>query len=145
MVEVTFAKKEDCDLFLSIAAIPSRQRPFTFPRSSGGSPIFVTVRDAPMSPLMAKNPNKNPLAERAVHELETELVRQEPLGRVVSPLTFAIATSSLYSRIRSRGLSSREMWAQRDQFSNQQLPLADDHLVALKQPTIPTVSVPKPP
>ena len=80
----------------------------------------------------AKNPKKNPVAERAVQELETELLRQEPLGGVVSPLTLAVATSALNSRIRSRGLSSREMWTQRDQFSNQQLPLADDHLIALQ-------------
>ena len=75
----------------------------------------------------AKNPNKNPVAERAVQELETELLRQEPLGRAVS-----VATSALHSRIRSRGLSSREMCTQRDQFSNQQLTLADDHLIALQ-------------
>ena len=80
----------------------------------------------------AKNPNKNPIAERAVQELETELLRQEPLGGAVSPLTLAVATSTLNSRIRSRGLSSREMWTQRDQFSNKQLPLADDHLIALQ-------------
>ena len=80
----------------------------------------------------AKNPNKNPVAERAVQELETELLRQESLGGAVSPLTLAVATSALNSRIRSRGLSSREMWTQRDQFSNQQLPLADDHLIALQ-------------
>ena len=80
----------------------------------------------------AKNPNKNPIAERAVQELETELLRQEPLGGAVSPLTLAIATSALNSRIRSRGLSSREMWTQRDQFSNKQLPLADDHLITLQ-------------
>ena len=30
-------------------------------------------------------------------------------------------------------LTSREMWTQRDQFSNQQLPLADDHLIDLQQ------------
>ena len=80
----------------------------------------------------AKNPNKNPVAERAVQELETELLRQEPLGGAVSPLTLAVATFALNSRIRSPGLSSREMWTQRDQFSNQQLPLADDHLIALQ-------------
>lgn len=40
----------------------------------------------------AKNPNKNPVAERAVQELETELLRQEPLGGAVSPLTLAVAT-----------------------------------------------------
>ena len=80
----------------------------------------------------AKNPNKNPVDERAVQELETELLRQEPLGGAVSPLTLAIATSALNSRIRSRGLSSREMWTQRNQFSNQQLPLADNHITALQ-------------
>ena len=80
----------------------------------------------------AKNPNKNPIAERAVQELETELLRQEPLGGAVSPLTLAVATSALNSRIRSRGLSLREMWTQRDQFSNKQLPLADDHLITLQ-------------
>ena len=69
----------------------------------------------------AKNLNKNPVAERAVQELETDLLRQEPLGRAVSPLTLAVSTSALHSRIRSRGLSSRQMWTQRDQFSNQQL------------------------
>ena len=79
-----------------------------------------------------KNPNKNPVAERAVQELETELLHQEPLGSAVSPLTLAVATSALNSRIRSRGLSSREMWTQRDQFSNKQLPLADDCLIALQ-------------
>ena len=80
----------------------------------------------------AKNPNKNPVTERAVQELETELLRQEPLGGAVSPFTLAVATSALNSRIRSHGSSSREMWTQRDQFSNQQLPLADDHLIALQ-------------
>ena len=79
-----------------------------------------------------KNPNKNPVAERAVQELETELLRQEPLDGAVSPLTLAVATSALNSRIRSRCLSSREMWTQRDQFSNKQSPLADDRLSALQ-------------
>ena len=80
----------------------------------------------------AKNPNKNPIAEKAVQELETELQHQEPLGGAVSPLTLAIATSALNSRICSRGLSSREMWTKRDQFSNKRLPLADDQLIALQ-------------
>ena len=76
----------------------------------------------------AKNPNKNPVAERAIQELEFELLRQEPLGGAVSSLTLAIA--ALNSRIRSRGLSSREMWTQRDQFSNAQIPLGDNNLIA---------------
>ena len=64
--------------------------------------------------------------------METELLCQEPLGSAVSPLTLAVATSTLKSRIRSNGLSSCEMWTQRDQFSNKHLPLADDHLIALQ-------------
>ena len=80
----------------------------------------------------AKNPNKNPVAERAVQELELELLRQEPLGGAISPLTLPVATSALNFCIHSPGLSSREMWTQRDQFSNQPLPLADDHLIALQ-------------
>ena len=70
-----------------------------------------------------KNRNKNPVAERAVQEFENELLRHDPLGGPVSLLTLAVATANLDARIRSRGLSSREMWTQRDQFSNHQIPL----------------------
>ena len=76
-----------------------------------------------------KNPNKNPVAEKAVQELEIELLRQDPIGGAVSEVTLAVATANLNSRIRSRGLSSREMWYQRDQFSNRQLPMSDEDLI----------------
>ena len=76
-----------------------------------------------------KNPNKNPVTEKAVQELEIELLRQDPLGGAVSGVTLAVATANLNSRIRSRGLSSREMWYQRDQFSNRQLPMSDEDLI----------------
>ena len=36
-----------------------------------------------------KNPNKNPVAEKAVSEVEDELLRQEPGGGPVSPLILA--------------------------------------------------------
>ena len=61
-----------------------------------------------------KNPNKNPAAEKAVQELQIELLRQDPLGDAVSEDTLAVATANLNSRIRSHGLYSREMWSQRD-------------------------------
>ncbi|KAK3715784.1 hypothetical protein QZH41_018836, partial [Actinostola sp. cb2023] len=79
-----------------------------------------------------KNPNKNPVAEKAIQELENELLRLDPLGGSISSVTLAIATATLNARIRSRGLSAREMWMQRDQFSNHQIPLSDQELV-LKQ------------
>lgn len=80
----------------------------------------------------AKNINKNPVAEKAIQELEYELLRQDPLGGKVTDLTLAIATASLNSRIRARGLSSREMWTQRDQFSNEQIPLSDQNLLTVQ-------------
>ena len=72
-----------------------------------------------------KNRNKNPVGEKAVLELEQELLRQDPLGGPVTDLALATATATLNSRIRSRGLSAREIWTQRDQFSNKQIPLFD--------------------
>lgn len=77
----------------------------------------------------AKNPNKNPVAERAVQELEEELLRQQPRAGPVSARLLATATACLNSRIRSRGLSAREMWTQRDQFTCAQLPMADEELI----------------
>ena len=40
-----------------------------------------------------KNKNKNPVAEKAVRELEEELIRQEPGGRPVSEVGLALATA----------------------------------------------------
>ena len=47
MVEVTFASKNACDLFLSQSAIPSSRRRFVFSRQAGNASLFVTIRDAP--------------------------------------------------------------------------------------------------
>ena len=58
-------------------------------------------------------------------ELEQELLRQDPLGGPVTDLALAMATATLNSCIRSRGLSAREIWTQRDQFSNKQIPFSD--------------------
>ncbi|KAH3874557.1 hypothetical protein DPMN_037803 [Dreissena polymorpha] len=79
-----------------------------------------------------KNPNKNPVAEKAILELESEIVRQEPGGHPLTPLQLATATARLNSRIRHAGLSSREIWTQRSQFTNEQIPLSDRELI-LKQ------------
>ena len=76
-----------------------------------------------------KNKNKNPIAEKAIQELEEEILRQDPSCRSVSPLLLALSTARLNARIRNRGLSAREMWTQRDQFSNDQIPLQDFELI----------------
>lgn len=77
----------------------------------------------------AKNVNKNPVAERAVQELQGEILRIEPNCRAVTPLLLSLATARLNSRVRSRGLSAREMLFQRDQFSHRQLPVEDQALI----------------
>ena len=82
-----------------------------------------------------KNTNKNPVAKRAVLELEEELLRLEPGGGPVSELSLAIATARLNSRLRSQDLSSRELWTQRNRFSNEQIPINDFQLILAKQTT----------
>ena len=73
--------------------------------------------------------NKIPVAEKAVRELEVELLRQDLHSRIVTPKKLAIATARLSSRVRAQGLSAREIWYQRDQFSHDQLPLSDRRLI----------------
>lgn len=56
-----------------------------------------------------KNKNKNPVAERAVQELEDELLKQEPGGGPIDQVSLAIAVARLNARLRRQGLSSREL------------------------------------
>jgi len=88
-----------------------------------------------------KNINKNPVAERAVQELEAEILKHDPSGGPISDLKLSIATARLNTRIRSRGLSSREMLFQRDQLTNDQIPVSDRDLI-LKQHTAKLVNHP---
>ena len=77
-----------------------------------------------------KNVNKNPVAERGVEELEVELLKQNPSGGTLTDLSLATATARLNARIRTRGLSAREMLFQRDQFTNNQIPVVDMDLIS---------------
>ena len=79
-----------------------------------------------------KNANKNPVAEKCIAELGDELLRISPEGESISAVNLAIATANLNSRIRDRGLSAREMWYKRDQFTNRQLPISDLNLIELQ-------------
>ena len=79
-----------------------------------------------------KNKNKNPVAERAVQELGNELVRVHPDGGPITNVMLAMATANMNTRIRCDGLSSREIWTQRDQITGEQLPI-DDQMIILSQ------------
>ena len=82
-----------------------------------------------------KNSNKNPVAEKGIVELEAELLRHDPRGGAISDLDLAICVARLNSRIRSQGLSSRELWTQRNQFTHEQIPILD-HDIILNQHNI---------
>ena len=68
-----------------------------------------------------KNPNKNPVVEKAILELKEEPLKQEPTSGPVSQLGLVIAVARLNSCIRYSGLSARELWTQRSQFTHEQL------------------------
>lgn len=57
------------------------------------------------------------MAEKAIQELETEILRQDP------------STARLNSRICNRGLSAREMWNQSDLFTNK-IQIDDNFLIS---------------
>ena len=64
-----------------------------------------------------KNPNKNPVADKAIQELEDELVRLEPSGCPITVSQLTLATATLNSRIRLHGLSAYELMFRRNQFT----------------------------
>lgn len=74
-----------------------------------------------------KNRNKNPVAEKAIQELEIELKKSLPDGRSTDSCELACITAILNHRIRNRGLSAHEIVYQRDA-SGQQLNISDDLL-----------------
>ena len=73
----------------------------------------------------SKNPNKNPVAERAIAELGMELLKLQSKGGPVTPVLLAQAVANMNSRIRRAGLSAHEIWTQRDQMTGKPLPIID--------------------
>lgn len=82
-----------------------------------------------------KNPNKNPVAEKANQELELEILKVDSSGKAITAATLSKAIHFLNTRIRSNGLSAKEMFFRRDQLSGQQLSF-DDHFLGSKQSEI---------
>ena len=80
----------------------------------------------------AKNDNKNSVAERAIEEIEEELLRQDPNGTAVSSRLLAVTTATRNARNGTRGLSTRDIWIQRDQFANSQIPVVYQALILNK-------------
>ena len=82
-----------------------------------------------------KNVNKNPVAEKANQELEKELLKVEPTGNPISAVVLLQAVCLLNSRIRSCGLSSREMFLGRDQVTGSHLKFSDKQISEFQEST----------
>jgi len=65
-----------------------------------------------------KNPNKNPVIDKAIQELEEEIVRIEPSERPISENQLTFAVTNLNARIRQHGLSAYELMFRRNQFTD---------------------------
>ena len=77
--------------------------------------------------------NHNPVAERAIRELHAELNRLLEVGAKITPVVLAKAIASINSKIRQQGLSAREIYTQRDQYTGNQLPMEDRALIQGKK------------
>ena len=82
-----------------------------------------------------KNPNKNPVAEKAIQEFEKEILRIDASGNRLSNTTLIAVINQLNSRIRNRGLSAWEILFRRDQITNEALNV-DDQLLSSQQSSI---------
>ena len=81
------------------------------------------------------NRNKNPVIDKCISELITELLKICPDGGKVTPITLSYAVNQLNSRIRGRGLSAWEIMFQRDQNTFEPLDIADNVLASEQRDT----------
>ena len=75
-----------------------------------------------------KNKNKNPIAEKAIQELEKELKRAYPEGGPITPPQLALVTAMLNTRVCDRGLAAKEILFQCDSYTGDQLNISDKAL-----------------
>ena len=75
-----------------------------------------------------KNPNKNPVADKAIQELELELLKLTSSSSAVSATSLVQAICNLNSRIRHSNLSAKEMLLGRDQIDGRRLRFSDKFL-----------------
>ena len=71
------------------------------------------------------NKNKNPVIEKGIRELGSEILRLVPEGGAISSQQLAVIVNQLNSRIRNRGLSAWEILCQRNQYTGEQIDVND--------------------
>ena len=75
-----------------------------------------------------KNPNKNPVADKAIQELELEILKLNKTTSTISASLLVQAVCNLNARIRHNGLSAKEMFLGRDQIDGSRLRFSDKFL-----------------
>ena len=80
----------------------------------------------------SKNVNKNPVAERAIQEVEEQITKSEQHNTPINDTNLSLLIAKLNSKLRSNGLSSREMMTQRNQFTNTQIHINDFDIIMNK-------------
>ena len=71
------------------------------------------------------NKNKNPVMEKGIRELSSEILRQHPDGGPLTASQLAVVVNQLNARIRNRGLSAWEILNQRNQYTGEQISTDD--------------------
>ena len=79
--------------------------------------------------------NKNSIAtvDKAIRELENEIVKIAPHSSAINQTVLSAALQSLNSKIRNRGLSAHEILFSRENQSNKNLTLSDDKLLNIQK------------
>ena len=73
----------------------------------------------------SKNVNKNPVAERAVREIEDEIIKIQPSDREITPSTLAQATMAVNNKIRYTGFTANELLANTNSLTGEKLQIED--------------------
>ena len=89
-------------------------------------PISVTILTEISNP---QNPKSNPIAEKAVQNIEKEPLKVDPTGVKVSSVSLAITCCILKCRVGSLRLSPREILYHRDQFTDKRIHFNDMDLI----------------
>ena len=79
-----------------------------------------------------RNANKNPVADRAIQEVEEAIQRLEQHAEPINSYTLAVVINRVNSKLRSNGLSTREMVILRNQYTNEHIDLSDTQLLMNK-------------
>ena len=79
-----------------------------------------------------KNINKNPVAERAIREIEDEIIKIQSADKEITPAVLAQATMTVNNKLRYLGYSSNELYTNTNHFTGEKLELSDSQLSDLQ-------------